>query len=317
MSGKANPKTVGLFVVGALLLAAASLVMFGSGQLFAKTYPFMIFFDGSVAGLSVGAPVKYRGVEIGVVKEVNIAILSQDFGDVRMPVVVELNQRKIQKRTPNDIDLGNPAYLDTLVQAGFRASLATQSLVTGTKYVALDVYPNAAPLEDYPESPHYVIPVQPSALEGLEGEIAAFVDRLTDVDPGALMASIAGVVEGLDSVVSKTLPELLEGLPATIENLNATMNAIQGIAAGLDSTIGPMRAELLRSVSEVTSTMDEVEATLVSIRALTEPESPLIIQLEETLANLSDASLGVARLVDYLERDPSALIRGKSKEGGN
>ena len=317
MSRKANPKTVGVFVVGAIALAATSVIMFGSGQLFAKTYPFMIFFDGAVNGLSVGAPVKYRGVDIGVVTEVDIAISSQDFADVRMPVVIELNARKIHKHTPNEVDLDNPAYIDTLIQSGFRANLATASLVTGTRYIALDVIPDAAPPPVYPESPYPVIPTYTSGFEELEGEIRAFFDKLGDVDPGALIASIENVVAGLDTVVNTVLPELLGDLPATVANLNATMTAIQGIAAGLDSTIGPMRVELIRSVHAVTNTMDEVEATLVSIRALTEPESPLIIQLEQTLANLSNASLGVSRLVDFLERDPSALIRGKSKEGGN
>jgi paraquat-inducible protein B len=278
----------------------------------------MIFFEGAVNGLGVGAPVKYRGVDVGVVTEVNISISSQDLDDVRMPVVIELNARKINKHTPAEVPFENPAYLDTLIQAGFRASLGTQSLVAGTKFVALDVYPDAAPPPvEYPESPYPVIPIQPSGLEGLEEKITAFVDRLTDFDPGALMVSLTAAVDGIDAAVSTTLPELVEDLPATIANLNTTMTAIQGIAVRLDSTIGPMRAEFVRSVNEVTTTMDEVEATLVSIRAVTEPESPLIIQLEETLANLSNASLGVARLVDFLERDPSALIRGKSKEGGS
>ena len=82
MSRKANPKTVGVFVVGAVALAVASVIMFGSGRLFTKTYPFMVFFDGAVDGLSAGAPVKYRGVDVGAVKEVNISISSQPTGRV-------------------------------------------------------------------------------------------------------------------------------------------------------------------------------------------------------------------------------------------
>ncbi len=315
MSGKANPKTVGVFIVGAVVLAAASVVMFGSGKLFAETYPFMIFFDGAVDGLSVGAPVKYRGVDVGTVKEVNISISSQNFADVRMPVVIELNARKIHKHTSTEVRLGNQAFVDSMIDGGLRATLATGSLVTGTRHVAIDIYPDAPPPPEHPETDYFVIPTHTTGFEQLENDIKAFIDKLGDIDPARVMASIDNLVAGLDTVVSTVLPELLAGLPATIDNLNETMNAVQAIADNLDSQIGPMREELTRSVTEMTATMDEVEATLVSIRAVTEPESPMIVQLEETLANMSQASLGIARLVDFIERDPSSLIRGKSKEG--
>jgi len=228
-----------------------------------------------------------------------------------------LNARKIHKHTSDEVRLDDPAFVDSLIDHGLRANLATGSLVTGTRYVAIDIHPDAPPPPEHPETEYLVIPTHTTGFEQLEGEIKAFIDKLSDIDPAALIASIENLVAGLDTVVNTVIPDMLAGLPATIENLNETMNAVQTIADNLDSQIGPMREELTRSVTEMSATMDEVEATLVSIRAVTEPESPMIVQLEETLANMSRASLGIARLVDFIERDPSSLIRGKSKEGGN
>ena len=247
--------------------------------------------------------------------EINISISSQNFSDVRMPVVIELNARKIHKHTSSEVRLGDRAFVDSMIDGGLRATLATGSLVTGTRHVAIDIYPDAPPPPEHPETDYIVIPTHTTGFEELENDIKAFIDKLGDIDPAALIAAIEDVVAGIDTVVNTVLPGMLADLPATIENLNSTMEAVQTIAANLDSQIGPMRVELTRSMTSMAETMDAVEETLTSIRAVTEPESPMIVQLEQTLANLSQASLGIARLVDFIERDPSSIIRGKSKEG--
>ena len=69
MGKRLNPAAVGVFVLGALALTVMAVVLFGSGKLFRKTHEFVIYFGGDVSGLRVGAPVKFKGVEIGQVNQ--------------------------------------------------------------------------------------------------------------------------------------------------------------------------------------------------------------------------------------------------------
>ena len=72
MSKKISPALIGAFVLGALVLLIVAVIAFGSGQLFRKTQEFVLYFDGSVNGLHVGAPVKFKGVEVGSVKDIRL-----------------------------------------------------------------------------------------------------------------------------------------------------------------------------------------------------------------------------------------------------
>ena len=112
MGKRINPATVGAFVLGALGLILAAVVVFGSGNLFRKTHEFVIYFAGDINGLRVGAPVKFKGVEIGQVSRIQLR-LEQEVNrhngqlraDVRIPVIIELDEEKILSHGGTAIDL--------------------------------------------------------------------------------------------------------------------------------------------------------------------------------------------------------------------
>src|SRR5271168_1834419 len=101
MGKRINPATVGAFVLGAIGLILAAVVVFGSGNLFRKTHDFVIFFGGDINGLRVGAPVKFKGVEIGQVAKIRLRLEQQVNqsgqlrADVPIPVIIELDEEKI------------------------------------------------------------------------------------------------------------------------------------------------------------------------------------------------------------------------------
>ena len=95
MSRKANKTVIGVFVIGALVLLMAAIVVFGSGELFKRTNKFVLYFDGSVKGLSIGAPVMFRGVSIGTVKDISL-IYDAKAGTITLPVIVEIEQDRIK-----------------------------------------------------------------------------------------------------------------------------------------------------------------------------------------------------------------------------
>src|SRR5262245_32214414 len=135
MGKKANPTVIGLFVVGALALAVAGVVVFGSGEFFKHTEEFVMFFPGSMNGLSPGAPVKFKGVDIGRVTNIKL-VLHREADEapneqtLTIPVYVQTDPSKIVVDGQR-LEMTDPKNLKALIKRGMRAQLQSQSLVTG------------------------------------------------------------------------------------------------------------------------------------------------------------------------------------------
>src|SRR6185503_10615741 len=98
MSKKANPTSIGLFIVVGLVLGVIGLIVLSSGKFLSKQQKFILYFDASLKGLNPGAPVKLRGVTIGSVVDVLIAH-NQKTNDFAMPVIIELNQNLLRPKS--------------------------------------------------------------------------------------------------------------------------------------------------------------------------------------------------------------------------
>jgi len=163
MGRKVNKTVIGIFVVGALVLLIIGIVVFGSGALFKRTNKFVLYFDGSVKGLSIGAPVMFRGVGIGIVKDISL-IYDSKAGTVMLPVIVEIEQGRIEG-TPSFGELGGDKKM---IDLGLRGKLEVQSFLTGQLMISFDFYPDKpAQLRGiqkaYPELP--TLPISPDIFE--------------------------------------------------------------------------------------------------------------------------------------------------------
>jgi paraquat-inducible protein B len=141
MNRRISPALIGAFVIGAVALVVIAVISLGSGKFFRKTYEFVLYFQGSVNGLNVGAPVKYKGVEIGSVTDILLQLEEVEVD--RIPVIVELDAGKIAGRGFTGNLLVDPAALQTAIDRGLRGQLRMESFVTGVLYVALDLYSNS------------------------------------------------------------------------------------------------------------------------------------------------------------------------------
>jgi hypothetical protein len=139
MSKPIGKPIIGAFVVGAVALAVAGLFVLGGGQFLKKKYIRVMYFDGSVKGLKVGAPVTFRGVEVGTVTDITIRANPKDL-TTRIPVIVEIDPHSIE--TPGGY-LGD--QLPRMIKRGLRAKLDLQSLVTGQLQIELDYMPDTKP----------------------------------------------------------------------------------------------------------------------------------------------------------------------------
>jgi paraquat-inducible protein B len=142
MAKEANKTLIGLFVVGAIVLLIVALVVFGGGRFFKSTERYVAFFDESVKGLSVGAPVMFRGVRIGKVDDFQVYYnVGED--KFKIPVLITLFPEKIQGIgiEMESTEAESRKFWQQMLEDGFRAELQIQSLVTGQLGIQLDFYP--------------------------------------------------------------------------------------------------------------------------------------------------------------------------------
>lgn len=319
MGKKANPALIGGFVVGAIVLAVAGLLVFGSGKMFKHTFKFVCFFPGAVDGLNVGAPVRFKGVEIGSVTDIRLrlgdakAIEATDVArGTRIPVTIELDGDKIASQGGKR-PIGDPEAFKQMIDLGLRAQLNAQSLVTGLLFVQLDLRPGTpVNLVLPPDSTPMEIPTLPTAMEQVQSAAAEILRKLEDMHIEKLVASASETVDALKNVLSTPeLKQTVESLPATVANLNQTVTSMRELAARLDSKSGPLLESLTATSNKAGATVQQAQSTLQSMQTFVAPQSPLSSQLTGSLQEVSAAARSLRLLADYLERNPSALVRGK------
>jgi paraquat-inducible protein B len=94
MGRRANPTLIGAFIVGAAGLVVMGLLIFGRGQLFSEKRTYVLYFDGSVKGLHVGAPVDFQGVKVGTVTDIKVQVIPQT-NEVRTPVYIQIETDRV------------------------------------------------------------------------------------------------------------------------------------------------------------------------------------------------------------------------------
>jgi paraquat-inducible protein B len=235
--------------------------------------PYVLVFKESVRGLSVGAPVDFRGIVIG-----EVAAIDADYdlanGDIRLPVEIHLYPDRLRSR---DRKLATNAInprelLDKMVKRGFRAQLRMGNLLTGQAYVALDRFPDAAPAKvNWSKSPAE-LPTVPGSLQDLQAAVTSIAKKLDRLP--------------LDSIGA---------------NLDKTLVEARQLLHHLDSDIAP----------ELKATLHDLQRTLSSAEHTLSPDAPLQADAREAMRELAAAAAAFRQLADYLEQHPEALLRGK------
>jgi len=321
MAKRANPAFVGAFVIGAIALAIAAVALLGSGSLFRNTHQFVCFFDGNVNGLRVGALVKFKGVEIGEVRQIllslNAATGPVTVGSssvIRIPVVIELDEGRILKRGATYINVGNPAGMKLAIARGLRAQLATESLLTGLLYVDLDMHPGTpARFATDQNSPYTEIPTMPTAFEQAQSVALKLMDQLDKVHVDKLVVTATQALAAVkDLAESQNLKESIASLKETGQSLNKTSESIRTLTVHLDRQIGPLGTSLQMTARNADATFKKTQVTLDRLDDTLRPNAPLLYQANHTLVDISEAARAIRQLAEYLERNPDAIVRGRS-----
>ena len=215
MSIKANRTAIGVFVVGAVVMLTVGVAVFGSGALFKRTDKFVLYFDGSVKGLSIGAPVMFRGVSIGAVQDISL-IYDSKAQTIMLPVIVEIEQGRI-KGAPS---FGEAGGAEKMIALGLRGKLEVQSFLTGQLMISFDFYPDKPALlrgilKHYPELP--TLPISPDIFE-----------LMNEIPIKEISRNLAATAKGIDTLVnSSDLQRSLYELQNTFEETQQAMRSFR------------------------------------------------------------------------------------------
>ncbi|HXJ33469.1 MAG TPA: MlaD family protein [Candidatus Eisenbacteria bacterium] len=306
---KANPALIGIFVLGAAILALAAVAILGSGRFFAQRQAFVCFFPGSVEGLNPGAPVKVRGVQIGQVTEMLLRYREQNLDQalVRLPVFIEVDERRLlQLGATRAHAIGTKEGLEELVKLGLRARLETQSLVTGVLYVGLDFFPDTEVVRVLPvDGPDLEIPTVPTTLEKVFASFEKVMRRIDAIDIDALMTSARNALDGVSQLTRS--PDL----ERSIAELHKTLASIRGVTDSLQPQVQPTMKDLRAALAQAKIALEGLDKSLVSVQRLVEPSAPFVVDFSRTLAEVGDAARSIRVLADELDRKPNSLIFGR------
>ena len=241
----------------------------------------VLYFDQSLRGLSPGAPVDFRGIVMGEVRSVGVEFdpVKKSF---RMPVTVDMYPARLGHSFAQTIasdqehNVG-PQVLERLVARGLRGQLRTGNLLTGQLYVALDFFPNAAPVKLDTTQEVMEVPTVPNSLDELQTQISSIARKL-------------------DKVPFQDIGN----------NLRDTLKSANELFKKVDAQVVP----------EMKDTLGEARKTFGQADELLQKDSPVQSDLREALQQLTQTLQSLNALSDYLERHPESLIRGKQEKKG-
>ena len=341
MNTETKKTMIGGFVVTALFLCTAAVFVFGSGNVLKKTYDYVLFFEHAVKGLSIGAPVSFRGVTIGMVKDIKL-IVDMEKMTTDIPVIIQVDPSR-WNTTGHDELSSAEEKIQMLVSKGLRAKLDLQSFVTGKYMISLDFYP------DEPATYKGAVPelIEIPTIQGKLDKLASSLENLPFDD---LFHSIFTTVQGIEGLVNSDdakalMPHMnqtvgsIKALAVTADHemtklgrqLGGTVAQYKTLAENTDGHIGglakdygtlaqtltseikPLSGDIRAAANQISEGVESARALIGKAEGIVDKDSPFMIELTQALKELSLAARSIRVWADYLERHPEALIRGKGK----
>jgi paraquat-inducible protein B len=333
-----HARAVGLFVVGALALVIAGLAAFGSRSYFENRPRAVTYFHGSVAGLAVGAPVTFRGVDIGQVVGVAVEITA-NAAEAHIPVIMEFDPERIATTNGGDSETD---FIRRMIANQLAATLVTQSFITGQLTIELDYHPDVTPP---PAGGDPYLPQIPEVRAGL----TAMKDTIANLPIQELADNLRSILRNVNELVSgPEVRRILTGAAETFEaaavtakdargqvdsvaqNLNKTADAIFLVAQRLDATLKDLQPKLGSSATDLDrllvstdqrtgqltgdlhATLTDARTALADIHGMLGPRSAMEGDLQTLIHNIAAASGPLRSFIDQIDRNPNVLVMGGS-----
>jgi len=329
MNKKINPALIGAFILASMAMAIVAVMYFGASSYGTDKTTSVAYFRTETSGLEVGAPVVLQGVKIGNVTGINVGYdptgnniyVRVEFVTQRKAVIMPRNMRLEQEDDREKLT-------QSLIENGFRARLASQSIVTGKLMLELGFFPGTE-LNLHTDD-KLEIPTIPTTIEKLWQQLAT-------IDIGKMGTGIESIVAGIDKLVNNVDLKVMEDeAVATLKslqlavddfrlmvrnldkeiavlggNLNQASDGVTRLLNNLDAQVNPLMKEVHRTIRSADATLDAATSALNEADGLLSENSVLRGEIMHALQNISDAARSLKGFADYLERHPEALLKGK------
>jgi paraquat-inducible protein B len=314
---------IGAFIVGAILLVFIALLFFSGGQIFSPKERVIMYFEESVQGLQIGAPVKLKGVVLGEIIDIQINFPSDDSnGDGKNIATTVTADLALQRISRKGVTVDREFFEDAIGK-GLRAQLNFQSFLTGLLYVELDFFPDTKPTLYKLQNKYLELPTAPTAFEEIsknlqEINIKGLVDNLDKltaqvtklVQSGAIEQTLGSVKTAADSV-TLTSNALNQEVTVLSKNLTNTSDELNKLLITLNQQTPLIAGNINTSLMELQKSLNQFTKTAEGINQSCSEDAPLVNQLTTTLEDVSRSAKAFRSLSETLEQQPEALLRGK------
>lgn len=310
MSKRVDPVKIGMFVGLAMLLFFSLLMFFSSSNIFSRNVRFYTFFDTSLNGLDLGAPVKFKGVRIGSVEAIDI-IHDEDTDEACASVLIKVNSSAFRtinghKVVDNDYD----AFFAEQISHGMAAQLAMDSVVTGKKFVSIDYYSHDSErfFKDIDGLKYQQMPSMSTGLDEFLAGVDTVMQNISKLDLGAISENIDEVLvklsHGLDEIdfhqLNRSFIDACDGFSGFLgdEKVKQILETIHHIAYRVDQRLD--------------KTMDNLDHTMEQVSDFVRSDSNFRENLEDSLLQFGRTLRSIREFFDLLERVPNSVLAGKS-----
>lgn len=260
---------------------------------------FTVYFEGSVRGLSAGAPVEFRGVQIGTVTNVRLTY-DEILESVRVPVEIEIQPERVRGFQDNDVDEGD--LIKQSITRGLRAKLQTGNLLTGQLYVSLDMYADDGPQHlASTASGMDILPSVPSDLDQLTEGVQETLAKINALPLQELLLSAVSAIGEADDLLGGFNEQ---DLPADVD----------GVVYAADATIKEywrLASDSRKELDKIADVLEQLLDTSTESVAGIAPDSPLYYNVLNTLKDIQAAAKAVQLVSESVERKPEEFLFGK------
>jgi paraquat-inducible protein B len=328
MSQRANPAVIGAFVFGALLLAIGAIVFFGTADLFSRKQTYVTYFQQSVSGLAAGSNVKFKGVNVGQVSKVLLALTEED-QSAYVKVYYQIDANLVE-RFGASVDIFNREQFLDAVKRGLRAKLEFESLISGQLYLSLDFISRGVSPPRFvakAEDRHlFEIPPQPSDIDAILGNLTKAIGNLGNVDFLTISKDLHALLHSLQTKVDALkLEELGPALTRTAnsvtdlvngEQVKGALSSVQESFQQLNVTLEKLNRETISenlnpTLEEAKKAMTSLQLAAAELNRLLAPNSGLRYQLDSSLSQIGEAAEALKQLSEFLERHPNSIFFGR------
>ena len=269
---------------------------------------FVTYFEGSVRGLAVGAPVELYGIQIGNVTDVKLQF-DPSGGPSRVMVKLEVQPGRIDGSEVRDPAKANETAR-LLVKRGLRLQLRTANYITGQMVLAMEFVPDAPAAAVVTEGDAIVLPSANGGIDSITSNIADLSAKLGRLPLDQIGANLNATLRGFSGVANG--PEL----KGALQSLAGTMASAQDVLRKLDAGASPLLRRLPDIAQSLQAVVDRASRLLASADTGYGGNSEFKRNLERLLVQFSDTARSVRLLADYFDQHPDALIRGRTDRAG-